>query len=203
MIISAIENAAGSKYKFKVFIDDEFAFILYKGELSHYGLAVDMELSEELFSELNEIVFKRGKEHLSKLICEKDRTEFEIRENLKKHFYSDENIERLTELARDQGFVNDRLYASDYVSCYAGRKSLAVIKADLMRRGVSSEYISLALEELSSDDEKEGIIKLLKKKYPDKEPLSYEEKNKLFAYLGRKGYSFETIRKAFDEYISD
>ena len=203
MIISAIDIIAGSKYKYKVFIDDKFAFILYKGDLSQYGLAADMEISEDRFSELNEIVFKRGKEHLSKLIYEKDRTEFELRENLKKHFYSDENIERLIELAKDQRFINDKLYASNYVSCYAGRKSLAVIKADLMRRGVSGEDISFAVQEISSDDEKEGIIKLLKKKYPDKAPLSYDEKNKLFAYLGRKGYSFEMIRKAFEEYISD
>ena len=40
-----------SKTKFKVYLDGQFAFTLYKGELFRYRIQEDGELSEEVYQE--------------------------------------------------------------------------------------------------------------------------------------------------------
>ena len=42
MIVTKIEDVA--KTRFKVYIDEQFAFVLYKGELSRYRIAVGREI---------------------------------------------------------------------------------------------------------------------------------------------------------------
>ena len=41
-----------SKTKFKVYLDGQFAFTLYKGELFRYRIQEDGELSEEVYQEI-------------------------------------------------------------------------------------------------------------------------------------------------------
>ena len=43
-----------SKTKFKVYLDGQFAFTLYKGELFRYRIQEDGELSEEVYQEIRE-----------------------------------------------------------------------------------------------------------------------------------------------------
>ena len=51
-----------SKTKFKVYLDGQFAFTLYKGELFRYRIQEDGELSEEVYQEIREkVVLKRAK----------------------------------------------------------------------------------------------------------------------------------------------
>ena len=60
MYVTKIEPVTKTKYK--VFIDGQFAFVLYKGELSRYHIAQDTEVDERLVSQiLSEIVLKRAK----------------------------------------------------------------------------------------------------------------------------------------------
>ena len=47
MIVTKIEPI--TKSKFKIELDGEFAFVLYKSELSHYSVKETEELSEENF----------------------------------------------------------------------------------------------------------------------------------------------------------
>lgn len=57
MYVTKIEPVTKTKYK--VFIDGQFAFVLYKGELSRYHIAQDTEVDERLVSQiLSEIVLK-------------------------------------------------------------------------------------------------------------------------------------------------
>ena len=45
MVVTRVE--AVTKTKYKVYVDGQFAFILYKGELSRFHIAEDQELSQE------------------------------------------------------------------------------------------------------------------------------------------------------------
>ena len=51
-----------TKMKYKVFLDEEFAFVLYKGELSRYGIREGVQVEEELHRKImDEIILKRAK----------------------------------------------------------------------------------------------------------------------------------------------
>ena len=46
MVVTNIESITKTKYR--VYIDDEFAFVLYKGELFKYQIRKEEEISEEI-----------------------------------------------------------------------------------------------------------------------------------------------------------
>ena len=72
-----------SKTKFKVYLDGQFAFTLYKGELFRYRIQEDSELSEEVYQEIREkVVLKRAKLRAMHLLNDMDRTESQLRTKL-------------------------------------------------------------------------------------------------------------------------
>ena len=60
MTVTRIESV--TKTKFKVYVDDQFAFVLYKGELSRYQIQEGTELSQNMLDTIEtEVVLKRAK----------------------------------------------------------------------------------------------------------------------------------------------
>ena len=59
------------------------------------------------------------------------------------------------------------------------------------------------MEETEYQGEEEAIELLIYKRLKGKQPgdLSYEEKGKIFAYLGRKGYEMNTVKKVFSKLV--
>ena len=102
MYVTKIEPVTKTKYK--VFIDGQFAFVLYKGELSRYHIAQDTEVDERLVSQiLSEIVLKRAKLRAMHLLTDMDRTESQLRTKLKQGLYPDDIIEQAMKTKIMQG----------------------------------------------------------------------------------------------------
>ena len=60
MIVTKVEPL--SKTKYKIYLNHQFAFVLYKGELRSYKISDGRELSEEELDEIREkILLKRAK----------------------------------------------------------------------------------------------------------------------------------------------
>ena len=60
MVVTAVEEYTKNKYK--IYLNDAFAFVLYKGDLRHYDIAPGKELTEEELTEIREAVLtKRAK----------------------------------------------------------------------------------------------------------------------------------------------
>ena len=77
---------------------------------------------------------------------------------------------------------------------------------DLMNKGISKDIILQKLEELYSECGDEAEISqikqlLIKKKY-DAQTIDHKEKQKLIAFLMRRGYDISTIKKAMDSGIT-
>ena len=67
-----------TKTRFQVYLDEEAAFVLYKGELRRYHLEEGEELSEETYREIRQnIVLKRAKLRAMHLLTDMDRTEYQ------------------------------------------------------------------------------------------------------------------------------
>ncbi len=60
MTVTGLEVVTKTKYK--VFIDGQFAFVLYKGELSRFHLAEGQDVTPETVRKIrDEVVLKRAK----------------------------------------------------------------------------------------------------------------------------------------------
>ena len=74
MTVTRIEPL--TKIKFKIYLDGSFAFVLYKGELSRFGVAAGAEISEETVERIREeVIFKRARLRAMHLLEDMDRTE--------------------------------------------------------------------------------------------------------------------------------
>ncbi|MBR4832009.1 MAG: regulatory protein RecX [Butyrivibrio sp.] len=200
MIISDVVEF--DKRRSKIFIDGEFAFVLYKGELCNYGISKDRELSEETYLEITrELLPKRATKQAMELLVKKDYTEKKLRDTLSEGLYPVNCIDTAIEYVKSYNYLDDERYARDYISYHIELKGRNRIIRDLMNKGVSKDVIEAVLDDYGEEEcktvETEQIKKLLIKKHYSSD-MDYKEKQKIIAFLMRRGYSLDVIKTAMD-----
>lgn len=193
-----------TKQKSRIVTDEKLAFVLYKGELSRYKLAVGKELSQEVFTRIQqEVLVKRAKLRAMHLLTRMDYTEAELYRKLMKGEYTKEAVDIAMEYVRSYHYLDDQRYASQYVAGRAGTKSMRQMEFELKKKGVSREIIAACREGLEEQDETPLIRQLLEKRCRQPEKADAKEKNRHYAYLVRKGFRMEDISRVFEEYFCD
>ena len=199
MLVTSVVPMTKSKYK--IYLDDQFAFVLYKGELSRYNLSEGVVISEDLKNIImRDVILKRCKLRALHLLEDMPRTEYQLREKLKEGLYPESTIASTLEYVKSFGYVDDRQYAYNFIDFRKNTKSKSEIRMLLLQKGVDPEMIDLAFEEaFSEEDSKAAIRKLLEKRRFDFECDDPKEINRQIAYLSRKGFRYEDIRQVIQE----
>lgn len=195
MTVTGIE--ALTKTRYKVYLDEAFAFVLYKGELSRYGLkegcTVDPDTCEKI---RREVIVKRAKLRALHLLNDMGRTEAQLRAKLRQNHYTEDVVEEAMEYVRSFGYVNDGAYARNFIEARKGSKSRKEIYAKLCEKGIPREEIERAFEECyEKEDSRDAIRELLRKRGWDPQHMEEKEKQKMLGYFTRKGFSYEDIRQ--------
>ena len=203
MTVTKIEPL--TKIKSKVYLDGSFAFVLYKGELSRFGIAAGEEIPEETVETIRrDIVFKRAKLRAMHLLEDMDRTEAALREKLKQGLYTENMIDRAVEYVKSFGYLNDARYAENFVRSRQRAKSRKEIRAALQQKGVSAGLIDRAFEICYEEDGEEAAIRgILRKKRFDPGSADDREKQRIYGYLARKGFRYETVRQVIQNCEDD
>ena len=186
-----------SKTKFKVYLDGQFAFTLYKGELFRYRIQEDGELSEEVYQEIREkVVLKRAKLRAMHLLNDMDRTESQLRTKLLNGDYPADIVDEAIAYVKSFGYINDESYIRRFIESKRNSKSKKEIYALLMKKGVDMEQMQEILSEYySAEDSLNAIRDLLRKKRYDPKSATDQETRKIYGYLARKGFGYEDIRQ--------
>lgn len=208
MIITGID--AVNKKKYKVELDGQLAFVLYKSELASYHIEKDHELSQETYDKiLEEILTPRAKRYVMHLLMKSDKTEYEIYRKLKEHGYPSVATEKAVDYVKSYGYVDDERYVKNYVELHSQKMSRRQVEWKLREKGIEKELIDLVWEECEKPDEAELLRQLVRKKIGSKRNLNDKEIQKTAAFLYRKGFQgnivWEIIREfsGQDEEISD
>ena len=86
MTVTKVEPLTKTKYK--VYLDGQFAFVLYKGELSRFGIKEGEDIAEETEEKIRAgVILKRAKLRAMHLLEDMDRTEAALREKLRQGLY--------------------------------------------------------------------------------------------------------------------
>ena len=200
MIVTEIVPLTKSRYR--ILLDEQFAFVLYKSELSRYKIKLGAEISEEVYQEIRtEIVLKRAKKYALNLLTDMDRTSDQLVKKLEASEYPEDIIEAAIRYVESFGYVDDTRYACNFIESRKRNKSKKEIYMLMRQKGIESSVIDEAMEQCyGEDDSLEAIQKiLLKKKYSDEE-MDYKEKQKIYAAIMRKGFSYDDIRRAIQVY---
>jgi regulatory protein len=193
-----------------VYLDnDEKLFLSYEVFLKN-GLRKNVEIPDGHFDFLIE---ENQKYHIKKraysYIARRHHSVFEIRTKLRRKKYDNKLIEEvLTELVAG-GYLNDEefseIFADENIRLKLwGRNK---VKAELMKRGVNSGVIDIALNKMFPDGNDVGnAIELVRKKYrllKDRTPDEMKLKQKLYTFLSSRGYDYESSKEAVNSVINE
>ncbi len=195
MTVTKLE--AVSKSKQRVFIDGQFAFVLYKGELSRFHLAEGEEVDQETVRKIREeVVLKRAKLRALHLLDDMARTESQLRQKLKNGEYPPDIIDQAVDYVKSYGYLNDEAYARDFIETRKNKKSRQELYGLLMQKGLDKKLVQQALDDVyGEEDAKEAIRLLMQKRHFDPETADESERQKFLSYLVRKGFSYEDVRE--------
>ncbi len=199
MIVTGIEEL--SKARSKVFIDDEFAFVLYKGELRLYHVAVGEEICQKDYDGIMEKVLpKRAKLRAMNLLKNREYTVKQLRDKLKDGGYPESAVEEALSYVAGYHYTDDLRYATGYIFEKESSRSRRRIEQDLREKGIDRDTLEKAWQEWErqggSQDEQRMIQKLLEKRHYDPDTADLKEKQRTYAFLMRKGFSGEQAGRA-------
>lgn len=149
------------------------------------------------------------KERSLYILSKYSKTEKELRDKLKSgKKYNDDTIDKTIEFLKKHKYIDDEAFVKRYFEIHKNNNSYRQMKNKLFIKGIKKELIDkILLEEFNDEkiDESNTIKKLLLKKYPnyykEKDDMDIKEKNKVFSYLARKGFSYEDISTVLREII--
>ena len=192
------------KKRYKIYIDQEFAFVLYKGELAEYKMKLNHPIDDKTYHIIREeILPKRAKKRCLNLLQKRPYTEQKLREKLTEGYYSEDIIEEAIAYVKSYHYVDDYEYASRYIFYHKESETRKKMEEKLMIKGIDRDTVQKAFADSYNDEEALDIEmqqaqKLLQKKKYESENADWKEKQKIYAFLLRKGISSSVIKKVME-----
>lgn len=174
-----------------IYLDGEFAFGLSR--LAAAWLRVGNKLSEEQIEKLLgddelEVAYQRALYFLSF----RPRSSQEVFKKLMDSGFSEQVIETTMERLQVEGFVNDSSFAEQWIenrNTFRPR-SRRMLGYELRQKGIPSESIQQALEDISIPEEELAYKAGLKKAQSCQSTDWQTFKNKVGSFLARRGFAY-------------
>jgi regulatory protein len=200
--ITAITVQKNSPNRVNIYLDGEFAFGLAR--ITAAWLKTGDELSDEKIAKLqDEDSRERAYQQAMLFLGYRARSEKEIRQNLKKHEYSEGVIEETLERLRKAGLANDNEFARAWVENRntfrpRSKKALAI---ELRQKGLDDEAIQASLSTV--DEDALAYETSLKRAARLKGLERSEFRKKLSEFLIRRGFSYSVAASAVSRVWSE
>lgn len=195
MKITDIKQQVKQQGRYSIFIDGKFSFGLSELALMNSGLRMGRELTAAELAGLKDTAREdKAYNQTLGLIARRPRSEWEIRDYLKRKEYDPELVElTVTRLCQAQ-WLNDLDFARRWVESRRLLKSTSKrrLQQELKAKRVSDEVIQQVLAE-DETDEKSVLKELITRK---RKQTRYQDEQKLLAYLMRQGYNYGDVKDA-------
>lgn len=189
-----------NKTAYKIYIDYDYAFLLYKQDIKEYQLEIGKGLSSELYDRIiRTTVYRRAKQKAMAILKRMDKTEGELYKKLKEAYYTDDIIEETIKYLKKYNYINDKRYVSNFIRLRKDTLSKLSIKTKLIQKGINKELLEKIIaieyenEAYDIDPEITAINKAILKKYNNITDLDFKDKQRLIASLYRKGFDLDKI----------
>lgn len=211
--ITSVEPQKSSKGRFNVYLDGKFAFgadeDLIVNQRLLIGKIIENQDLERLLFEAEVGKLMEGmyalfsiRQHSEKEIRDKLRMKnFKIKTSSEKEQISEIVIESLIQRLKDKSLIDDEQFAKGWVDARrkSKNKGKIALKSELISKGINKEIIEKVLgENIVNEEElaRQAIEKKLKN-WNKLEPQKF--KQKIFGFLGRKGFDYDTILKTINQ----
>jgi regulatory protein len=191
-VITALKLQSKNRNRVSIYLDGEYRFSLNR--ILATGLRVGQRLSDDQImglkrQDLEEQTYQRA----IRLLRRRPRSEYELRLNFIRHKVPDDVQETVVTRLGEVGLIDDRAFADAWVeNRHLFRpRGVRALRAELRKKGVSSEVIEAALQDY--DDEQAAYQAAVKGARRLKGTSWDVFRQRLGAYLARRGFDFSTI----------
>jgi len=195
MKITDIKQQVKTQGRYSIFVDGKFSFGLGEASLMEGSIRIGKELSSDELDQLKDTA-KTDKAYNRALgmIARRQRSEWEIRDYLKRKDYDPELIDSLVERLYASKWLDDAVFARMWIENRRLLKATSTrrLQQELRAKRVSDEVISEALAD-DQTDEQSLLVELIERK---RKQSRYQDPQKLMAYLIRQGYNYADIKQA-------
>ena len=187
-----------------VYLGGEFAFGVHQDLVLEYGLRKGRTLSldEQRAIEGDDAVM-RAKAKAMRYVGRRARTCEEVRRKLREKDHPEHAVEAAVARLKELDYLDDAEYAREYMRSRFRSKGYGPVRLrrELKQRGVDRHEIEDAMLLLDEEEVRDAAREHARKRWPR---LADEEdprrrRQKLEGYLRRRGFSYDTIRRAADE----
>lgn len=198
MIVTKITSH--TKTVSKIFIDYEHILTLFNKDVKALDIYEGKELSESEVSRIiDNFVYIGAKNKALNILERTRRTEHEMITKLSQSGYSMNVVENVIDFLKEYRFIDDIMYAKDYVNIYSKRKSKRKIEFELKKKGIDSNIIDECFIDYDEINEEEIIEKILSKYRLEDGTIPKEKFNKIATSLYRKGFNNSIILRKMRE----
>jgi regulatory protein len=205
-VITALKRVKYHKDRFNLFVEKKFLctvpdYLVEKLKLKE-GVDIPAKIVEEIEQESNSF---RASETAYRLLTMRPHSQLELRMKMKKKGFSNEVINPIIKKCMENGYLDDREFAEAYVKSRLLTKPRGsrMLMSELMSKGVdreiADEVISEAMRETSEEELALNLLQKNRNRFLKQK--SVDLKLKIRNFLGYRGFGYEAIRKATDEFI--
>lgn len=154
------------------------------------GQEIDLDFLKKIKIENGDLAaFDRALGYLEKGM----KSEKGIRDYLRGKGYPDECVDRAASKLKEYGYIDDSIFAENFIRTYSNSKGRRKIKYDLLAKGIDGEIIEEKLESIFEREDEEMLCARLAEKYLKNKEIDQKTKEKLYRHLAGKGFSFDMI----------
>lgn len=201
MKLTAIKPQVKNPDRVSVFIDGKYSFSLSLDELLSQKLKTNIEIDEPRLKQLKQ-VSADGKLRLRAMewVLNRPRSTREFRDYMFRKKADPDLVDRLVVEFESKKYLNEEVFAKWLIDLRRrGNKSDRAIKAELSKKGISSQTAQSFFDE--NNDESDRLEKLINKKLNIGRYKA--DPQKLTAYLYRQGFSYDSVRQAIKRHQTD
>lgn len=204
-VITQLVQGKKNPNRVNLYLDGEFAFALSIDEVAKSRLKKGLELTSEKIDDLKqaderEYVYAK----LLNFLSYRPRTIKEVRDRLYKYDVKDQTTQNeLINRLKSKGYLDDLAFARWFIESRNTHRprSPRLLIQELKAKGISDEIIHSVMGEMA--DEAETIFRLLTKKIGSPRQLGQEERQKIYAFLGRQGFTWDKIKEVVKSWESE
>jgi len=198
--ISAITRQKKNQRRVNVYLDDVFAFGL--SDQVAAGLIVGQHLSGDEIATLQcEDAYHSALDISLYFLQARPRSCWEVEQRLRKKGFDTPAIEQAVQRLKELDLLDDRMFAKQWIEnrdTFRPR-SQQLLRQELRRKGVADPIIAELLDDRESTDLQAARRLASMRTDRFREADRDEIYRKLGGYLGRRGFSWSTVRVVLDE----
>jgi len=201
--VTSIKRQKKRVDRVNVYVDEKFFVGLTDNELIFFDIYKGKKLEGSDLRKIKDISsYGKTRDKAMSLISIRPRSKKELKDKLILKKYDLNVIEKVIKELEKENLLDDSTFAKQWIYHRAEFSGLGKrrIEMELFKKGVSDQIIKKEVTKIDNSQEFIRAKEIADKKYPTyKDENKYKKREKLAAFLARKGYVWDVIKKVLAE----